>query len=193
METIARKITDFLICKNCIKDEEKEICQYGYEILLSTFLGYTIVILLSLLCGNFVEGIVFLLVFVVTRMYTGGYHANTYFACNLSLACTYLIYVGMVHILQYSHGGIIFLMLMLSVYCFCTVWFTPIENPNKVLTEEKKKKIRKVSRILMTFWSVLGTGLIFLHNEVGIMIIVTVFIVAILMIKEVYGKESINV
>lgn len=188
METIARKITDFLVCRNCIKEEEKEICQYGYEILLSTFLGYTIVLLLSLLFGNLIEGLVFLFVFVLTRMYTGGYHAKTYLTCNICLACTYLLYMGMVYILKYSHGSNILLLLMLTVYCLCTIWFTPIENPNKVLTEKKKKKVRKISQILMTIWSILAISLMFFNNEIGIMIIVTVFIVAILMIKEVYGK-----
>lgn len=189
METIARKITDFLVYKNCIKEEEKEICQYGYEILLSTILGYTIVLTLSFLFGDVGKGLIFLLVFVVTRMYVGGYHANTYLVCNICLACTYLAYMGIVYILSHSHKAIIFLLLMLAVYCLCTIWYAPIENENKILSERKKKKATKISRMLMIIWSVLGIGLILLHSEIGIMIIVTVFIVAILMIKEVYGRE----
>lgn len=189
METIARKITDFLVCKNCIKEDEKEICQYGYEILLSTILGYTIVLTLSIMSGNIGEGIIFLIVFVITRMYTGGYHANTYLACNFCLACTFIVYMSIVYILSHSQKANIFLMLMLAVYCVSTIWFTPIENENKILTEKKKKNARKISRILMIIWSTLGLGFIFMHSEIGIMIIVTVFIVAILMIKEVYGKE----
>ena len=192
METIARMITDFLVCKNCIKDEEKAICQYGYEILLSTFLGYTIVLILSLLCGDVKEGAIFLFVFVITRMYTGGYHAKSYFLCNLCLAFTYLTYVGMVYILEQSNGSMIFLILMLTVYCVSTIWFTPIENVNKILTEKKKKRARVVSDILMLVWSALGIGLVLLHNKIGIMIIVTVFLVAVLMIKEVYGKEAVG-
>lgn len=189
METIARKITDFLAYKNCIKEEEKEICQYGYEILLSTILGYTIVLALSFLFGNIGEGLIFLLVFVVTRMYAGGYHANTYLVCNICLACTYLAYMGIVYILSHSQNAIIFLLLMLAVYCLCTIWYAPIENENKILSEKKKQKAKKMSRILMIVWSIWGLVLILLHSEIGIMIIVTVFIVAILMIKEVYGRE----
>lgn len=192
METIAKMMTDFLVSKKCIKEEERAVCQYGYEILLSTIVGYTVVMLLSMLTGNPKKGIVFLAVFVITRMYTGGYHANTYLTCNLCLAFTYLIYEGMVYILEESQGTIIFLLLMLVVYCVCTIWFAPIENVHKRLTEEKKRKSRKVSHSLMVLWSVLGTVLVLKHNEVGIMIIVTLFLVAGLMIKEVYGRETVG-
>ena len=192
METIARIMTDFLVSKNCVKEEDRAICQYGYEILLSTIVGYTIVLLLSALSGDLKEGIVFLMVFVITRMYTGGYHAKSYLSCNACLAITYLIYESIVFILEKSHGSIIFLFLMLAVYCVCTIWFTPIENVNKVLTMQKKKKYRNISQMLMIFWSALGSVLVLRHSKIGIMIIVTLFLVAILMIKEVYGKEAVS-
>lgn len=192
MEIIAKMMADFLVSKNCIKEEERAICQYGYEVLISTIVGYTIVLLLSVLSGSLKEGIVFLVVFVITRMYTGGYHAQTYLACNLCLAMTFLIYESVVYILKESGGSTIFLFLMLTVYCVCTIWFAPIENPNKILTVQKKKKCRKISQVLMAFWSVSGIMLVLKHSEIGIMIIVTLFMVAILMIKEIYGREAVS-
>jgi accessory gene regulator B len=58
--------------------------QYGLEILISGLIGIINILIISILIHRLTQGIVFLIVFIVLREYTGGYHAESYISFNYS-------------------------------------------------------------------------------------------------------------
>lgn len=62
---------------------KEAVYTYGIEIILSTMIGISSILIVSGLLHEFKLGVIFLLVFAPLRVFTGGYHAVTYFRCFL--------------------------------------------------------------------------------------------------------------
>lgn len=89
MEKISQRILAF-ICRNMEVDEEiAEIYKYGIEISVSSLINLFLIIFGGLLLGDLPAGFVFMTLFIFLRSYTGGYHAETYFRCNIAFVCTF--------------------------------------------------------------------------------------------------------
>ena len=85
IHTISRNITEFLV-KYSVEDKcdlHWKVCCYGIEVTISTLLNCLIVFLIGIFFNMFAESIVFLAAFTPLRIYSGGYHADTYLKCNL--------------------------------------------------------------------------------------------------------------
>lgn len=70
-EKISGIITDFLLRKNVIKEEEKEIYYYGYETLIYSIWQMLLLLVLGMIMNRIVSTVIFLMVFVSMRKYTG--------------------------------------------------------------------------------------------------------------------------
>ena len=51
--------------------------------LISTWIGFLTIILMSIILGDILFGIIYLIYIVPIRMYVGGYHAKSYMKCNI--------------------------------------------------------------------------------------------------------------
>ena len=95
MNYLVSKILKFITEQNVISDEkdEQEFYKYGIEISISSFLNIFLVVILGFLIHHVLESVVFLTLFILIRSFTGGYHADTYFRCNLLMCVTFIITV----------------------------------------------------------------------------------------------------
>lgn len=59
----------------------QDVYTYGIEILLSTMLEIMAILLSAAFLSSAIEGIIFVVLFLSLRFFTGGYHANTYRKC----------------------------------------------------------------------------------------------------------------
>lgn len=75
-------ISSRFIKNNIISENAKEVYQYGIEITISSFIGFTITCIIGLLLHAFIQTMIFYITFVLLRSMTGGYHAKTYLKCN---------------------------------------------------------------------------------------------------------------
>ena len=144
IKKLTNHILSYLISSNAIDDNEetKDYYRYGIEITISSLINILLIIIIGIVSGNALESIVFLACFIPLRQFTGGFHAKTYFLCNLSFAVSFIILLIVYKFTnQYVTSYIVFLIIIFS----CIIFFSecPVENKNKVITEEKKK-IHKV-------------------------------------------------
>ena len=79
---ISKMIANYLFKSEIISEHESEIYIYGFETILSGIIDLFITLFLGLLSKSLINSIVFFLMFVSMRIYTGGYHANTYLKCK---------------------------------------------------------------------------------------------------------------
>ena len=176
MEMLAEVVTDFLLKKRYITAEEKEVCRYGYAVLFSNLLGLFIIAIMSVLTGRIADGIVFAVVFVTTRKYSGGYHANTYLRCKLTVACVYCFYLILSAAISEQDAGILCIMYIL--YMLCVIEKSPVENKNKPLDDEEKIKYHKISIMLGIVWGILSVIAGLCAYRYAVMVITTLFCVA---------------
>lgn len=70
----------YLVKNGLIEQDKMAIYKYGYEILISNI---SVALIVRAIFSEFIESIIFLMVFAIMRKYCGGYHANTYLKCEI--------------------------------------------------------------------------------------------------------------
>lgn len=129
---------------------EKEVYIYGIELLISSAVSTSVILLIGLLTHTFFHSIIFLISFSAIRVYTGGYHSMTYLRCNIISALSYVAIV----VFQYLFCSFISnLIVMLCGYIFTmllAVIFAPIKHDNKELSKADIKKYKYLSLLMIT-------------------------------------------
>ncbi len=87
---ISRVIVRFMSSNADINNDMIEVYRYGVEIKTSLIFNILLILLSGLIIDDFMCSIVFLMSFIPIRSYCGGYHARTYFRCNLVFAIAFL-------------------------------------------------------------------------------------------------------
>ena len=147
LQYCAEKIVDQLF-KHCdFPEKRRPVYIYGAELTLSTLLG-CISVLLVLFC------------FISIRLFSGGYHANTYFSCFLTTNTTFICVYILSRILNTAHNDLLSLFLLI-MDCIIIVSFTPVRNIHHPLSEEKYKRNRIIS-IILTLVEICAVLLIYL-------------------------------
>ena len=147
-------IAIFFRNKALIDEKELDTCCYGFEIILSTLLGFALIILSGALLGDFSFGILYLLYIVPIRMCVGGYHAKTYFKCNT----VFLLFFGLAFFWYriFSIGAYQILGWVNLICVFVILVLAPLENENKVMSESKRKKYKVIDILIYIIGGILG-------------------------------------
>lgn len=174
---INKTLTNHLIAKKIIPIEDKEIYDYGFEMLFSTILGYIIVLLTAYIMNSILEGLIFLVSFIFLRNFSGGYHANTHVKCNLFLflSALFVLFMSKVSI-PYIYLILIYILLLAMIF-----EYAPIENENKPLTGEEKMKYKKVAICTTLVIGIMSFILYGHYIVITRVLILTCFMVALLM------------
>lgn len=186
IESLALKLFSY-IKQNKTLSYEDEIYIYGLEILVSTVWDTLIILAISLLLGQFIEAFVFLAVFSVLRLFTGGYHSNTYWGCTAVLTITYLVYECLIKLIQ-PYYSLPCLFLLWSLSLFVIIKYSPIDNENKPLNTDEKKRFKKKSIVASVLLFAFSTVMFFILNFLSLAVTVTVFGVIILMAIKIFRK-----
>lgn len=135
--TMAVKLSNFLLSNKIIPEEYYEVYVYGNELLLSFVFSTSIILVIGLLIDRFIQTLLFLLIFILVRRYTGGYHANTYFKCKLATVTTYL---SVLALSEYTSIKKIHFLVLLVAGLAIIISMGPIENPNKPISAIQRKR-----------------------------------------------------
>ena len=192
IETISNMVLEYLIRNKVVKNDRlsRDFYRYGIEITVSSFLNIFIILLLSVICNKLISGIVFLIVFIPLRQFTGGYHAKTYFKCNLTFAICFIVtlYVSkIVHIIPMTYQMLIAFLELFFIFLKC-----PIKNENKIIRDYKQYvRCKYLSCCLFIGYWVFGFFVLTVF-EFGILIHNTLHLVVILGIIAIAKERSLK-
>lgn len=152
---LSERIVKFLLKQSGIKDDEQDLYQYGFFILLSQMLYFIIACIIGILLGTFFESIIFYIAFQFIRRYAGGYHASTETRCEIMstlsiLACIVLIRLSKTYDLQFA------LLALSAVSAMCIAILCPLDTPEKPLSEKEFKYFRKISWLILSVISLIA-------------------------------------
>ncbi len=192
IERFSKLILEYLIKSNVIEntDTEREYYQYGIEITVSSLLNIILIISIGAFTFSIFESIIFLVCFVLIRQFTGGYHADTYFKCNLILCISF----AMVLTLYYTTAKYLSTYISILITFICVSIFLvkcPIEHINKPIPDRRKVIHKIVAALLGIVYGVIGTTLTAFSNRYGAMVIYTLSLVTVLVIAAII-KERRN-
>ena len=144
---LAKKFSNFLLRSKVIPQEYYEIYVYGNELLLSFIFSTSIIILIGLLFKRIIQTMLFLTIFILVRRHTGGYHAHTYFRCKLTTIMTYL---SVLVLSEFTNIIMVHYLILLVLGLFIIIFIGPIENPNKPISVEQKRRNKLMGVVLFT-------------------------------------------
>lgn len=75
---LSLEIADYLFYREVIDINKYDIYRYGFEMIISTIIGVILILMCGILTNSLCHAIVFYGLFVIIRMNTGGYHANSH-------------------------------------------------------------------------------------------------------------------
>lgn len=188
-----KKISTFISSKfvkhNIISEDSEDVYKYGIEITISSIISLSLAVVIGLLFNILPQTILYYFIFVFLRSLTGGYHAKTYFKCNLIFGIiTFLVMVfsKLAYSMQISINVIIFLFLT-SIMIF--VWMAPVENINKPIKKNKVVYYKITSVVISVILCILSVFLyINQHILEASVITMTVFVVSILCVVTIFRK-----
>lgn len=137
--------------KNILKEEgyldneDAEIILYGIEQLKTMLGGILFVLAISVMLGILHQGLLFLILFIPLRMYSGGYHASSQFKCTI--ISSIIIICGLIYIRYFALNTPLNNIIQLFNY-FVVLILSPVENDIRKLSSNEKTEFKKKSFVI---------------------------------------------
>lgn len=183
MEKVAKSLTDYIIGKGMIENEDREIYEYGFQIATEVGLFILFCLVTTLHLHMYMEAIMFFIIFVPLRSYAGGLHLEKYHSC-LILSC--LTFCGVLLIVRYIQVSFYFSFIVLLILEYWVFRLYPVENLNRKVDDEENRYFKKKLVAFLLLDLLIAIACIILHNSSGIFMITVTF--TIVMVTMVIGK-----
>ena len=145
LESVAYRIVNTQIRKGLLKEEDRNIYQYGYQMLMEYCINIATSITIAAFFHAYKIVLVFSLAYFLLRGYAGGYHAKTSIGCFLMSAAVLGAIVAVVRYvsnISFNKELILAEVVMLP-YVFKKM---PIPVKNKPISENEKIHFGKMAR-----------------------------------------------
>ncbi len=144
LEEVSETIIDKFFAES--SEEEREVMAFGLLALLSTFIGYSLIIIFSFLFGVTLFSLTAAISFSLLRIYSGGVHSSTFKGCILSSVISFVLiglladYLISIIGLEYSTIFFWFVFLLSSLIIY---FYAPAQvEENLIKSELKRYKLR---------------------------------------------------
>ena len=148
ISNIASKVVKKLIDHSVIDDTEQELYVYGFFILISQILYFTLTIMFGILLDIVLESVIFYVAFQFIRRYAGGIHASSELKCEIVTTTSIFLCLLCIKLCEINNIQMPILVLTIiaavSIFILC-----PLDTPEKPLTKEEYKYFRKISWVIL--------------------------------------------
>ena len=161
---ISLRLADRLYKHGTISEETKDIYIYGFQLLISFLFSTLLVLMLGMVLGKVTETFIFLIIYILLRSFSGGYHSRTYVMCTIITLCVYLIVILMTSLIDVN------LVAYLSAYFLGIVLLSlmaPVRHPNKKISSRDANKYKVISLALYSIFIGIGIYFLTLNNKLS--------------------------
>lgn len=188
---LSELIALYLYREQIIDEGKTPVCAYGIELIISTLIGFILVCLVGLIMNALAFALIFYLVFVGVRLFTGGYHADSHIKCKITLIiCSLFVLLCSKHYEVLNESGLH--ILFLAIYLVCVFLLSPVEHVNAPLTEQERKRNRGVSIIMAVVLAIVNELGYLLDPAMSAVLTMSLFTIAMLMIIAKLKEGSVN-
>lgn len=189
IKRLADILTKFICSHINAPPEMADVYRYGFEITISSILNIILVLCCGIIMGDVLASVVYLFVFILIRIFTGGYHATSYLRCNIVMVVSFLLTYALYRVLIGLNTDIRILEAILLANGLPIIIFAPVKNPHKELTPKKAKKFRVISIVIYICLSALALAAILFEIQYGTLIIVTLTTVSVMILVEIFMQR----
>lgn len=145
---VAKKLTAFFIQCQVIKEDDRDMYEYCFQILLMNIVNFGTIFILGLIFGCIIETLLFVTGFSIIRKQAGGYHSGTPLRCYLLSIANYIIFVVLVMLIQ--PAWIKNINIVIIALAFIIIWhFAPVADKNKPFCIGEYKRYKRNSRLIV--------------------------------------------
>lgn len=148
INNLSAQLTNRFIANGTISENERELYCYGFFMLLSQLLYFIFAAVFGLILGCFFESVVFYIAFQFIRRYAGGYHAKTETRCEIMSALSIITCIVIIHFSTVYNFNIV-LLCWAAVATIFIAALSPLDTPEKPLSEKEFSYFRKISWIVL--------------------------------------------
>lgn len=147
LKKAASSLVAFWVKNGVINQSDTDAYIYGMELLFSTSINISIMLLVSAIAGDTWLFIPYLASFIPLRLSAGGYHAKHHYSCIIFNTIVYSISIVAMKLFSVESLGI-FCLLESTVSSITTFLFAPVPAKNKPLSDEEHRRGKQLSRLL---------------------------------------------
>lgn len=167
-------ITQSLLKRKVISDDEQELYDYGLFMMISYVVFFVISMLFGIALNIPFSSILFYISFCLVRNFAGGIHANSEIKCDIITTMSIFISEILIKIfIDYCLVSLAFVMLIISSVCLCV--FKPVTTSQKKISQQEKLHFHKkvialtvLALIISTMSMILGIYSITIAFSIGL-------------------------
>ena len=142
MESLVRRIVNFLLKREYIENEEEEFYIFAIESIFITLINYITIIVMALILGKVIECVVFVCLIKMLRGNMGGFHMGKWYECYIVSNVMMVICLILCDLLKIK-------LLIIACLMICgvilVIRLAPCVHPNNPIEDIKVKNYRKKS------------------------------------------------
>lgn len=145
MDHLSKKLTNYILIKGVIEENDFEIYQYGFQRFLELSINIICSITIAILFDMKLECVAFFLFFIPLRSYSGGFHMEHYLSC-LFFSCLSL--TGILYIVKYFSPTPLFSSILYFISLMIIKIIGSVDHPNRCVDEEDNLYFNKRTNII---------------------------------------------
>lgn len=145
---VSKRIVKYLIQEKKINNKDIDLYEYCFELLISTTVSLSAILILSLILGEFLSSVIFLGSFILVRLCCGGYHAKSHLTCFFTTMTNYFFFLIALMTLNKNNYNIINISNIFSLVLL--ILFSPTENEYNPLSPNERRKHKRNSAFVAT-------------------------------------------
>lgn len=154
IERCADVIADWLIDCSAVKEEDKELYSYAVYSALLTLSPILLALVFGICMGCVRQSILIVTPFVIIRKFSGGYHAEHLRTCLFGSSLLLLLCIVLSFYVKCGWQ----LALAAVAAAVSLICFSPIDNENRVLTQEEHVRYKKITAMLVVIYLLLDAA-----------------------------------
>lgn len=143
---LAERIVRKLIAVSVVEEGDRELYIYGFFLLITRFFFFLVTVVFGFSLKIPYESVVFYIVFILMRSYAGGVHAKTEMACTVWTTVAMGSAVVIIKILEVLNRKTLLILIFSDL---CILRITPLDTNEKPLTEQDKRRYRKICYVMV--------------------------------------------
>lgn len=161
----AQRITQQAASMGVIAGEDRELYTVILESLKYALLTWATLLIMGLLTDCLFGCVVFLVLYLPLRIFSGGFHCNSRKNCYILSLVIFTTMIGIYKFTDYApHVTFDYALWVSAVAIFC---LAPVQDPNKPLSAGEARHYRKVARgMLLIQLAVLAIVQIIMQNNI---------------------------
>lgn len=136
MNYITDLIVQFMLKHSVIEAEDAEIYKFGFNQLIFVSINLMTTVIIGILFSMIFESVIFLVSYMVVRVYAGGYHAKTQFRCYI--ISSLFIVLALLGVRYINWEGFLSI-IAITISAMIIFKLSPVETKNKPLDDIERK------------------------------------------------------